>query len=61
MKLVARLVRDDAGADLIEYAVLAGILALGTIAAVDGVGAGMQGVWGTIDGAIKSAAALFPK
>ncbi len=42
---VARLVRDDSGQDLIEYALLAGFISLVAIAAITLMGGGIKGVF----------------
>jgi Flp pilus assembly pilin Flp len=54
MGIVMRLLRDDRGADLVEYAMLAGLLALATIASVDGVGAQIKSLWELLDERIKA-------
>ena len=47
---ISRLVRDEAGQDLIEYALLAGFISLVAIAAIDSVGTGVNSVYNVIDG-----------
>jgi pilus assembly protein Flp/PilA len=51
------LLRDAKGQDLIEYALLAGIIALGSVAVMGDVSASINGVWesiqGSLDGAIE--------
>jgi Flp pilus assembly pilin Flp len=37
MKSIMRFLRDDSGADLVEYALLVGIVALGAITSLTGV------------------------
>jgi Flp pilus assembly pilin Flp len=54
MGIMTRLLRDDRGADLVEYAMLVGLLALATIASIDGVGAQIKGLWEILDSRIKS-------
>jgi pilus assembly protein Flp/PilA len=44
------LVRDDSGQDLIEYALLAALIALASVAAVTAAGDAVEGVWNAIVG-----------
>jgi pilus assembly protein Flp/PilA len=41
--LVNRLVRDDQGQDLIEYAILIGLITVGVVAIVASIGSWVQG------------------
>lgn len=52
--LAARLVRDDEGQDLIEYALLAGFISLVAVAAITSVGAGINGVYGNINAQVAA-------
>jgi Flp pilus assembly pilin Flp len=40
---VVRFVREDAGQDLIEYAILIGLITVGVVAAVTGIGTWTKG------------------
>ena len=44
-----RLMRDDSGQDLIEYALLAGFISLVAVAAIINVGTGVNSVYGAIE------------
>jgi pilus assembly protein Flp/PilA len=44
------LVRDDSGQDLIEYALLAALIALASVIAVTQAGTAVRGVWEAIVG-----------
>jgi pilus assembly protein Flp/PilA len=44
------LVRDDSGQDLIEYALLAALIALASVAAVTAAGDSVEAVWDAIVG-----------
>jgi pilus assembly protein Flp/PilA len=48
MVLVAKLRRDDSGQDLIEYALLAALIALACIAAMGFVSGGINTLFGTV-------------
>ena len=47
------LVKED-GQDLIEYALLAGLVSLVSVAAVVNVGIGVDGVWGGVEGRMSA-------
>ena len=46
---ISRLIRDDSGQDLIEYALLAGFISLVAILAITAVGEGVNSVFGRVD------------
>ena len=48
-RLLITLVCDTGGQDLIEYALLAGLISLMAVTAVLNVGAGVNVVWGGVD------------
>lgn len=48
-RLLIALVSDTGGQDLIEYALLAGLISLAAVTAVINVGGGVNGVWGSVD------------
>jgi pilus assembly protein Flp/PilA len=52
--LFVRFVREDAGQDLIEYALLAGFISLVAIVAITNVGTGVNTVYTNIDTKVKS-------
>jgi pilus assembly protein Flp/PilA len=47
--LFDRFVREEAGQDLIEYALLAGFISLVAVAAITAVGTGLKGVYNNIN------------
>ena len=49
MTALQRLVHDDQGQDLIEYALLAGFISLVAVLAITAVGTGVNTVYGNID------------
>ncbi len=46
--------RDDAGQDLLEYALLAGLIALVAVVVVTAAGTSINGVFGAIAGALAA-------
>lgn len=46
-----RLVRDERGGELIEYALVAGLIIIATLAAVGGVGVKVLARWNTVNAA----------
>ena len=48
-RLLITLVSDTGGQDLIEYALLAGLISLMAVTAVINVGGGVEVVWGGVD------------
>jgi pilus assembly protein Flp/PilA len=52
--LVTKFLRDDAGQDLIEYALLAGFISLVAVAAIKNVGAGVNGVYNNINSQVAA-------
>lgn len=51
--LLKRFVREDEGQDLIEYALLGGFIALVAVAAITGVGKGLNSAYGNINTTVK--------
>ena len=49
-----QLVREDEGQDLIEYALLAGFISLVAVVAITNVGAGVNNVYGNVDGQVQA-------
>ncbi len=54
--LIARFVREDQGQDLIEYALLAGFIALVCVGAIITTGQSLNTLWGSISTAVANAA-----
>ena len=52
--LFARFVREEAGQDLIEYALLAGFISLVAVAAITAVGTGVNTVYGNINTQVRA-------
>ena len=52
--LFSKFVREDAGQDLIEYALLAGFISLVAVVAITNVGSGVNGVYNNIDTQVKA-------
>ena len=48
MGSITRYVRDETGADLIEYALLAGLISLAAVATLQNVGASIVGLFGKV-------------
>jgi pilus assembly protein Flp/PilA len=51
-KLLISLVRDDEGQDLIEYALLAGLISLVCVVAITGVGTKVNALYGSVSASI---------
>ena len=49
------LVRDDRGQDLIEYALLAGLISLASVLAITALGTAIQGKFTQVGGAVTAA------
>ena len=52
--VITALARDEGGQDLIEYALLAGLISLVAVAAVLNVGSGVNTVWVGVDSSIAA-------
>jgi len=58
MKLILQnLLRDESGQDLIEYALVAAMIALGAIAAMNGVATGISNAFSAVASDLSSAVA----
>ena len=57
LTLLRQLVRDDAGQDLIEYALLAGFIALASVAMITSIGTGVNTVYTNVNTQVDAAAA----
>jgi len=55
MKAVNRFLRDESGQDLIEYALVAALIALGAITAMNGLATGISTAFSTISSDLSSA------
>ena len=53
--LVNRFVRDDQGQDLIEYAILIGLITVGVVAIVAAIGTWVQGQFTTLNNDLQAA------
>ena len=54
MKVAAALANDEKGQDLIEYALLAGLVSLVAVLAVLNVGSGVNTVWVGVDSQVSA-------
>ena len=57
VKIFKNLLRDESGQDLIEYALVAALIALGAIAAMKGLAGGINTAFSTISSDLNSAVA----
>ena len=55
-KFLARFVREDEGQDLIEYALLAGFIALAAVLMIYNVGLGLNTIYSKVNAQVSSAA-----
>lgn len=53
--MIARFLRDERGTTAIEYGLIAVLLSVAIIAAVSAVGSEMSGMFGRIEGKVKTA------
>jgi Flp pilus assembly pilin Flp len=53
--LIARFVRDDQGQDLIEYAILIGLITVGTVAIVKYIGTWTKGQFSSLSTDLSTA------
>ena len=53
--LLRQLIRDDAGQDLIEYALLAGFIALASVAMITSIGTGVNTVYTAVNTEVAAA------
>jgi pilus assembly protein Flp/PilA len=57
MNLINRLIKEEAGQGLVEYALIVGLVALGCVLAVTAVGTDLGELWGRVsaklDGAVS--------
>jgi pilus assembly protein Flp/PilA len=57
MNRIARFINDDQGADLIEYALLVGLITLAAVGSLTSIGSNISGLWVKISTKISDAAA----
>ena len=53
--LLSRLVHEEQGQDLIEYALLAGLISLASVLAISALGTAIQGKFTEVGGAVTAA------
>jgi pilus assembly protein Flp/PilA len=56
-RLLKRLVKEDSGQDLIEYALVAALVGLGSVAAISGLTNSLQNTFNAIGSGLSSAVA----
>lgn len=54
MKFINKLIRDEAGATAIEYGLIAALIAVAAIAAMQGLGSQLQTTFNTTSSAMKT-------
>ena len=55
VNLLNRFVRDEQGQDLIEYALLAGLISIASIVAITALGTAIQGHYTTVSASVAAA------
>ena len=55
MKFFNKLLRDEQGATAIEYGLIAALIAVAAIAAMQGLGSELNNTFGTVSSALKGA------
>jgi len=55
MALFHRFMREEAGQDLIEYALLAGFISLATVAAITSIGTALNTLYTNVKGQVAAA------
>ncbi len=53
--LLHQLIRDDAGQDLIEYALLAGFISIASVAIITSIGTGVNTVYTAVNAGVAAA------
>jgi pilus assembly protein Flp/PilA len=53
-KIFEQLKKDESGASLIEYVLIAGLISVATVAAMTATNTSVQGVWASITTALAS-------
>jgi pilus assembly protein Flp/PilA len=60
VEFVHRLVREEEGQDMVEYALILGLISIIAVAAVTTTGTSIKGIWGKVNTAVSTAAAAVP-
>ena len=60
MNRITRFINDDQGADLIEYALLVGLITLAAVGTLTKVGGKISDMWLAIEGSLTTAASKIP-
>ena len=55
--MIARFIRDEAGATAIEYGLIAALVAVAIIAALTALGSSLNGIFTTVSGELDGASA----
>ncbi len=55
MTILKKLIRDESGQDLIEYALVAALIALGSIVAMKGLAAGISTAFSSVNSSLAAA------
>jgi pilus assembly protein Flp/PilA len=53
--MIARFIREEAGQDLIEYALLAGFISLAAVGAITTIGTNLNSLYGNVGGKVADA------
>ena len=53
--MIVRFVREDAGQDMIEYALVAGIISVAAATAITTIGGKVSTLWGSVETAVSAA------
>ena len=53
VKLLSRLWKDEGGGEVLEYAIVAGLIVVGAIALISAVGGKVQTTWTNLDNGMK--------
>jgi pilus assembly protein Flp/PilA len=56
LSILKHLLRDESGQDLIEYALVAALIALGAVAAMNGLATGISNAFSSISSSLTAAA-----
>jgi Flp pilus assembly pilin Flp len=60
MEMFNRIVREEEGQDIIEYALIAGFISVLAWALLQATGQSVQGIWTKVSNAVAAAAAAVP-
>jgi pilus assembly protein Flp/PilA len=59
-ELFERIVREDEGQDMVEYALILGLVSVIAVVAVTATGASVSAIWSKVSTAVSKAAAAVP-